>query len=69
MSSPPHLSPAHHRQSLLFGWRALFARRDAVLPPPQSPHSSNLEPWVVALLIFLPPVGLFVWWRGYRQRR
>ena len=69
MSSRAYLSRVHHRQSLLFGWRALFARGDAVLLPPRGPDRSRLEPWVVALLVFLPPVGLFVWWRRYRQRR
>jgi len=68
MSTRVHVSREHHRQSVLFGWKALLPHKGAVLPPPRSPDRSTLEPMVVALLVFLPPVGLFVWWRRYRQR-
>jgi hypothetical protein len=58
-----------HRQSLLFGWKALVARKRAVLPAPRTPTDRQLEPWLVALLLLAPPAGLFAWWRTYRHQR
>lgn len=61
-------SAPQHRQSLIFGQRALLARDGRPLPPPRSGAKERaLEPQVVALLVLAPPVGLFVWWRRYRR--
>jgi hypothetical protein len=51
----------------MFGLRALLAAEDTPLPPPSSPGGQMLEPWLVTLLVLLPPVGLFMWWRRYRR--
>jgi hypothetical protein len=69
MSSHAYPPRVHHRQSMLFGWKALFARADAVLPPPRTPDASEIEPWLVALLVLAPPVGVIAWWRRYRENR
>ena len=61
-------SAVQHRQSLLFGLRACFARKGSRHPPPRSPNERALELCVVALIVFLPPVGVFVWWRRYRRK-
>ena len=55
-----------HRQSPYLGWRALLARKGTPLPVPRTP--GILGPGVVALVLFFPPVGLFVLWRRWRSR-
>jgi hypothetical protein len=54
-------SAVRHRQSPYFGMRALVARERTPLPVPRSPRV--LGPGVVALVLLVPPVGLFVLWR------
>src|SRR5690242_17600247 len=61
--------PERHRQSAPFAVRALLAgRTGAPVPPPRSPAEPTFGPGLVALLLLVPPVGLFVWWQRYRRR-
>jgi hypothetical protein len=69
MTSRPPTTRTPRRPSLMFGLRAFFARSGTALPPPRSPTYPQLEPSLVALLVVLPPAGLFVWWRRNRQQR
>ena len=70
LMTPIRSQPAvRHRQSLLFGLRAFCARKGSPLGPPRSPSDRALEPWVVALLLVVPPIGFVVWLLRYRRQQ
>jgi hypothetical protein len=58
-----------HQQSLVFGLKAFLAPKSTTLPAPTSPVYPRVEPGLVAILVLFPPVGIFLWWRRYRQGR